>query len=82
MMQVPTEMKQPRPDPKNPSKGAMLPPAAGPWARFDPRVRSAAGMYVCVVHAKHQAKKPAPDVEVHGRCCLLLVVLDDSRVPV
>eukprot|EP00752_Nemacystus_decipiens_P014194 g12623.t1 len=40
--EVPPEMKQPRPDPRNPSRGAMLPPAAAPSARFDPRVRSAA----------------------------------------
>ncbi|CAM9564743.1 unnamed protein product, partial [Hapterophycus canaliculatus] len=38
--EVPPEMKQPRPDPRDPTKGAMLPPAAAPWARFDPRVRS------------------------------------------
>ncbi|CAM9681409.1 unnamed protein product, partial [Ectocarpus sp. 8 AP-2014] len=37
---VPPEMKQPRPDPRNPTRGAMIPPAAAPWARFDPRVRS------------------------------------------
>lgn len=56
MKQVPDEMKQPRPDPRNqaaaaasgtskgPGSGAMLPPAAAPFARFDPRVRSPAGM--------------------------------------
>lgn len=36
-------MKQPRPDPRNPTRGAMIPPAAAPWARFDPRVRSPTG---------------------------------------
>lgn len=48
-LQVPPEMKQPRPDPRNPSRGATLPPAAGPSARFDPRVRSASGM----MHISH-----------------------------
>lgn len=42
--QVPAELKQPRPgDPKNPSKASVMPPMFPPWARFDPRIRSATG---------------------------------------